>query len=63
MQKRPSMVYIRRRSCSRRRFRCGIAFMLLLIFMLCLNIRLIWSLIWAGIFTGLFRLFVIGRYL
>ncbi len=63
MQKRPSVVYIRRRCCSRRTFRCCTAFIIMLILMLCLNIRLMWSLIWAGIFTGAFRLFVIGKYL
>lgn len=63
MQKRPSMVYIRRRCCRRRTIRCCTVFMILLILMLCLNIRLVWSLVWAGVFTCAFRLFVIGRYL
>lgn len=63
MQKRPSMVYIRRRSCRRRTFRCCIVYFVLLILLLCLNIRLIWSLIWAGILTVMFRLLIIGRYI
>lgn len=63
MQKRPSMVYIRRSCCSRRRFRCCVAYIVFFMIMLCLDVRLIWSLILAGLLTGIFRLFVIGRYL
>jgi len=61
MQKRPSVVYIRHRPCQRRNVRCGLVFALMWIFMLCIGIRLLWSLIWAGIVTVVFRYAIFKR--
>lgn len=64
MQRRPSVVYIRRRCCCKRRtLRCCTVFALTLILLLCLEVRLMSCLIWAGIATLLFRLFVIGLFI
>lgn len=61
MQKRPSVVYIRHRPCQRKNVRCGLLFVLVWMFMLCIGIRLLWSLIWAGVATVIFRCVVFKR--
>ena len=58
MQRRPSVVHIRRGCCKRRTLRCGLVLLLL-----CLGVGFLRCLFWAGIITALFRLFVIGVFL
>lgn len=38
MQRRPSVVHIRRGCCKRRTLRCGLVFLLMLILLLCLGV-------------------------
>lgn len=63
MQRRPSVIYIRRRCCKRRTLRCGLVFLITLILLLCLEVSFFRCLFWAGMITLLFRLFVIGVFL
>lgn len=63
MQRRPSVVHIRRGCCKRRTLRCGLIFLLTLVLLLCAGVGFLWCLIWSGIITLLFRLFVIGVFL
>lgn len=60
MQRRPSVVHIRRGCCKRRTLRCGLVFLITLMLLLCLEVDFLRCFFWAGIITVLFRLFVIG---
>lgn len=55
MQKRPSVVYIRRRPCRRSSVRAWGIFILLLLLLLCFGVKPFWAAVLSGIFTGLIK--------
>ena len=59
MQRRPSVIYIRRRCIRRRAIRCWLVFLCSLAFLLLCGASFIFSLILAALATLVFRIWII----
>jgi fatty acid desaturase len=59
MQRRPSVIYIRRRCIRRRAIRCWLVFLCSLAFLLLCGASFIFSLILAALCTLVFRIWIV----
>ena len=62
MQRRPSVVYIRRGCVRRRALRCTVVFILSCILLLCLGAKLFWALLLGGIAVLAFRVALLWKW-